>query len=164
VDGTRTTTHSHRDHNNEQDDRQVKPSHHRHRSYQKNTRNMLGIASCIHFRSREQSILSLNNSASSSFSDISQLFSLQNMFTDTNLIHKTLQELKIGKRIKCLRLGPVEIATGSGHLTLSAGNDKPLFKKKVKPKEYYWILNDDETFIEIKDSKKRKVKALGTYH
>ncbi|KAG2382432.1 hypothetical protein C9374_005634 [Naegleria lovaniensis] len=135
--------------------------------------------------------------------DVFQLFSLQNVLTDTNLIHKTMQELKVGKKLKCIRLGKVENVSSSSSLGSSptkhlfsnsalSGSTSTFsqstttsttttttmmmtttnsltpehsrfsfpFKKQDKYKEYCWILDENEAYIEIKDSKKKKLKAL----
>jgi len=70
--------------------------------------------------------------------DVSLLETIQ--YSEPAYINKTLHEFKSGKKLKSV----VE-------------------KKKTgtmsSPKEHYFILDDDETFIEVKDSKKKETKA-----
>ena len=74
--------------------------------------------------------------------DVTLLETIQ--YSEPSYINRTLHEFKSGKKLKSV----VE-------------------KKKTgtmsSPKEHVFILDDDETFIEVKDSKKKETKAHSKY-
>ena len=65
-------------------------------------------------------------------------------FSEPAFINKILHEFRSGKKLKCI-----------------------LEKKKTNsltpPKEYYFVLDDDETFVEVKDSRKKESKLHRMY-